>query len=416
MSQQVWDEIDDEEVDGSELATILNNFKNAIMSGLSGPSRPTEIQQGGMWVDDTDLVAEDLLTLKMFDGEDFDIPLLRVNIATNTVELFGAAQQLTATSNDASGPILHFYKSRTGEQTLSGDSLGSSEFNGVDENDDVVTVARVRTIAAENTTSAGHGAQMIFESVKIGAATITEWMRFDGSKLNLPITTKISGIELDQQETATTGTPITALNTDKVIQKFTGSTATTIQGIDATGNSRSLLINNKSTAVITLKHQDAGATANNRMILPNGTDIILNADESIEFFYDTVSSRWRLQSGSGGGGGKYSVATAQTGIAASGTITISAVLARQALTVSGQNGGSVLSTTPFGAFGGTQPVELLILGDDNDNPVIIPYNDATNGCVGNFGAAEDGLEVRKDLPAKAFWNPATNRFYVQRGV
>lgn len=45
---------------------------------------------------------------------------------------------------------------------------------------------------------------------------------------------------------------------------------------------------------IVLKHQDAGSSAANRIITPEGVDRVLATGESLEVYYDSTTSRWRI--------------------------------------------------------------------------------------------------------------------------
>lgn len=98
-----------------------------------------------------------------------------------------------------------------------------------------------------------------------------------------------------------------------------------ITGIAGGADGLVKIIHNISTHVLTLKNQDAGSSAANRLLL--GGDVTLNPDTSITLQYDSTSSRWRAitspGSGGGGGGGVSSVTVAPGfGLASSGTCTI----------------------------------------------------------------------------------------------
>ena len=45
---------------------------------------------------------------------------------------------------------------------------------------------------------------------------------------------------------------------------------------------------------LTLRHQNAGSLAANRLIIPGGADLILAPNDVVDLFYDTVSQRWRV--------------------------------------------------------------------------------------------------------------------------
>ena len=45
---------------------------------------------------------------------------------------------------------------------------------------------------------------------------------------------------------------------------------------------------------ITLKHQDTGSTAANRLIIPGATDLVLAPDDVVDVSYDLTTARWRV--------------------------------------------------------------------------------------------------------------------------
>lgn len=90
---------------------------------------------------------------------------------------------------------------------------------------------------------------------------------------------------------ATTAT-IAALSSTYAVVHFTGSTTTEVQGIASGSVSKKILLWNRSTAAVTLKHQNGSATAANRIITPNAGDITLNANWAVELTYDSTQSRW----------------------------------------------------------------------------------------------------------------------------
>lgn len=45
---------------------------------------------------------------------------------------------------------------------------------------------------------------------------------------------------------------------------------------------------------LTLNHEDAGSTAANQFVLPDGDDLVVRAGECITLHYDSTSSRWRV--------------------------------------------------------------------------------------------------------------------------
>ena len=81
-----------------------------------------------------------------------------------------------------------------------------------------------------------------------------------------------------------------------------------IRGISAAIQKLIILINGTGQN-LTLKNEDATATAATRIITGTGADISMNNDTSVILEYDDHSSRWRIAGGSGGGGLTTSVQT-----------------------------------------------------------------------------------------------------------
>jgi hypothetical protein len=112
------------------------------------------------------------------------------------------------------------------------------------------------------------------------------------------------------------------------------------------------------------------------------------------------------------GGGGYTV-TAVANITAAGTISSSTTDQRQLRHVQGNSASVTTSTTPFGT-GGTwkDGTEITLVGNDDTNSVIIPYNDAANGCVGNFST----LELTKYKIATFIWSASLTRWILSQGA
>lgn len=88
------------------------------------------------------------------------------------------------------------------------------------------------------------------------------------------------------------------------------------------------------------------------------------------------------------GGGGWSVTAVQS-ISASGTISSSTTDQRQLRYVQGNAASVSASTTPFGTGGGWKDgTEIQLVGYDDTNSVILTFNDAAKGLVGNFSTIE----------------------------
>jgi len=102
------------------------------------------------------------------------------------------------------------------------------------------------------------------------------------------------------QNVATSAT-ITAMASSTPVVRLTGSTATDLQGITAGLGEQLLELYNASSASVTLKHENAGASAANRLSLQQSTDLEIKAGGAMLLRYDKTLTRWVPASGGGGG-------------------------------------------------------------------------------------------------------------------
>jgi hypothetical protein len=416
MSQGIFSTINPNTTSGTQLATILDDLKEAVVSNLSGTTRPTELDPGGTWLDTTnELTPNFYWSYKIYDGTN-DIELFRINLDTlnATLPAVDAFFEIQKTTVDIDGALLKFIKQRVANngQVLDGDTVLDIQAVGRGDDSSNPIVGRMRVEALDNMTATTTGAAIIFESTPQGSATIQETFRIIGDKMGigtaLPDTTldvegtgiqstkiedsvnpaeilmkkkratgfgatqigdsigkitskttddagaanesffvetvateahtstnqgtrvdikntdigtaipstamqigsviedikpsKINALEMVSQDVASAAT-IIALDTTKSIIKLTGSTATELQGIDATGNAKVVTIHNGSTADLTLKDQNVGAAATDRMILPDAADLVIGANQSVSLFYSVSDTRWKIKSSSVGGAG-----------------------------------------------------------------------------------------------------------------
>lgn len=107
-------------------------------------------------------------------------------------------------------------------------------------------------------------------------------------------------------DAATTGTDQDVSTPAKVVTKFTNASLDSIRSIVAPSPSNEcvlILTNGKASGNLTLKHEDAGATAADRIDTGLAADLAIAQGGSAHLYYDTNSSRWRVISSSAGGGG-----------------------------------------------------------------------------------------------------------------
>lgn len=101
-----------------------------------------------------------------------------------------------------------------------------------------------------------------------------------------------------------TAASITALATPTSFIGFTGSTATTLHGIDTGVDGKELVLHNESSATVTIKHDSGTAgSAAMRIYTATGGDFVLGVNKGCRLKYNATLSRWVLDSSSGSGSG-----------------------------------------------------------------------------------------------------------------
>jgi hypothetical protein len=308
-------------------------------------------------------------------------------------------------TDDATGAKLIMHKGRvTGSSSVTDDAIGDLDFNSTDDTAAEVTGARVRAIAGETHTSTARGSILQFLVAKLTQTALTIQMTI-GDVIETIARLDINGLRLVSQDVATTAT-INQLSGSKAVVNLTGSTATSIRGIDSAALTKVIVIHNRSSAVVTLAHENASATAADRLKLPDSTDIEILPDSSAELFYSTADSRWKVKSGSGSGGGGFKVTAVET-LTASGTIATSVTAQRQMRHVQGTGGATTISTTPFGTGGGWKDgTEILLVGNHDDNSVILTASDVAKGLVGDF----ETLELTKYATVLCVYSSSLDRW------
>lgn len=524
MAQDIFSAINPAATSGTQLAALLNDFKDAYVSGNSGTSRPAELETGGCWVDTTNAGSPNFyLSYKFFDGTN-DVEVFRVNLSTSTSSIAGADSSflINKVSADTTAAILQLAKARIASsgQVLDGDVVGEIQFIGHASDNSSPVVARLRAVSTDNMTSSAQGAMFTWEAMPDGAASISEMMRLmngflgvgitqpthtihargstgikserylddatgaklitkkrritgdgvsnadvvgsldinstdssateftaaqvvatalenhtsanRGTKLEFKMTKAltntlftavamltstlevflrlvINGYKLVEANVATSAS-ITALSADAALVNFTGSTATSLKGIDATGLTKVITLHNNSSASITVEHEDSGATSTNRIKLPDSAAIILTPGNSLGLFYSDADSRWKIQSSAGGSGG-YSITSVES-ITGSGNISMSTTVKRQLRHVQGSGGAVTTATTPFGSSAPQDGTEITLVGNSDANSVSIPFNDAAKGAVGNF----ETIELTKYKVATFIYSSSLDRYVLLQGA
>lgn len=293
MSQAIFNDIDPD-ISGTDLATILNDFKDAIASGFSGVSRPTNLQPGGYWVDTS--ADPTTWTLRLYTGTN-DVDIVSIDLATgvSSVSLAVDSFIVKKVSADAVGAVMNLVKRRIASngQVLNGDVVGEVRMIGRDSSAGDPVVAKIIFTATEDQTSSAFGGTLSFYSTPAGTNTLIEHMRFIGGMVETVVPHKTNAEILSGQNVATTAT-IVQLAADKILVEMTGSTATDIQGLNSTQASKVVNIHNRSSAVVTLKHQNGSAAAADRFLLPESKDITMQPQDSVGLYYCSADSRWKV--------------------------------------------------------------------------------------------------------------------------
>lgn len=293
--QTIFDTIDPT-ISGDDLATVLDDFKNALVSGCSGTSRPTELTAGGSWVDTTNDPTS--WAFKVYTGTT-DITIFTINLTSGVASVALAVDsfQVKKVSADTAGAILGLIKNRiaTNGQVLDGDVVGEIRMIGRTNTSTNPVVAKIIFTSTDNETTTAYGGTLSFYSTPDATATLTEHMKFISGLVEVIVPLKINSQILAGQNVATSAT-IAQLSATKILVEMTGATATDIQGINSGNDTQQITIHNRSSAIVTLKHQHASAAAADRLKLPNSVDYLVPADSTATLYYCSTDTRWKLVS------------------------------------------------------------------------------------------------------------------------
>jgi hypothetical protein len=197
MSQVIFPDIVPSTTSGNQLATLLNEFKDAVVSGFTGTTRPANLQAGGYWVDTTN--DPTTWAYKIFDGTQ-DITIFTVNLTTGTASIASADSlfEVAKVSADSVGPIIRLLKERIAGngQTLDGDTVGEIQFYGTRDTGANAAQARIRTISTDDVTASAAGSYMIFELAPDASASLVEVMRIVNQRVGVGIQTPTEAIHL----------------------------------------------------------------------------------------------------------------------------------------------------------------------------------------------------------------------------
>lgn len=187
MSQAIFNNINPSTTSGNQLAVLLTDFKNAVVSGFSGTTRPSQLLPGGYWIDITnDLTG--FWEFKIYDGfQDITVFSLNKNTGAASISSADTLFKVSRTSDDSVGPILRLLKERISglKQTLAGDTLGEVQFHGTRDDSVGTLQARIKSISQNNVSAVQQGAYLAFEVTTLNGASVAEVMRIIDGKVGI---------------------------------------------------------------------------------------------------------------------------------------------------------------------------------------------------------------------------------------
>lgn len=258
MSQSIWSTIVPTTTSGTQLATYLNDFKAAMVSGMCGTSRPSELDAGGIWVDTTNDPSWDV---NIYSGT-VDVTLFTINTVsgTATIAATDSSIEIVKISDDAVGPLLKLLKKRIagGGQTLSGDSCGDIDFYALTDGSLEEKVAAINVILSDDATASAHGSYMTFSTTTDATPNLIERMRItlDGNVVIGGTTTsnkfEVVGTAAFTSAIATTATLVTANTTTENVTtaNIVTANATTANIVTANATTANLTNINATSAII----------------------------------------------------------------------------------------------------------------------------------------------------------------------
>jgi hypothetical protein len=193
----IFNSINASTTSGSQLATLLNLFKDTIVSGLIGNSRPVNILAGGYWIDNTNNPVWDY---KVFDGTN-DITVFSINTTTGatTISTADSLIEILKRSDDAIGPKLKFLKERIAGsgQTVTNDAIGEIEFKGTRDDTVDVIQARIKGVSTDSVTASAQGSYLSFEVSEDNTAAMVEVVRIINNRMGIGTETPTTTLHVE---------------------------------------------------------------------------------------------------------------------------------------------------------------------------------------------------------------------------
>lgn len=175
----IFSDIDPNVTSGTQLANILNSFKDSIASGFIDTSLPTNMVAGGRWIDST---SDPVWIYKVYNGTT-SVDLLTFNKTTGAVSLSGVQDsfEIQKESDDSLPAILTMAKERvTGStQVEDGDTIAQMNFEGNDDTDTRRLSSQIEVVAENDFTSTQHGSFVSIKTTAEDSNTLTERVRIN---------------------------------------------------------------------------------------------------------------------------------------------------------------------------------------------------------------------------------------------
>jgi hypothetical protein len=189
--------------------------------------------------------------------------------------------------------------------TLINNTIGRFGARGYDGTGYTTSRGRIDFEASQNWSSSATGTRMKFYTTPTGSITSTQQMVIDHDG-DVGINRTIPNAKLDVDGDIILGvlskdgpfanTNIFALNREgKSIIRFTGTNSILLSGIAGGVDGMVLYLYNYQDVALTIRHENATASANDRIWTGNaGTDIVFSGRGGAVLIYDGISFRWRV--------------------------------------------------------------------------------------------------------------------------
>lgn len=284
MAQNIWDTIVPSTTSGNQLASLLNDFKDAVVSGFSGTSRPSQLDPGGYWIDTTNDPTS--WAYKMYTGVS-DVTIFTLDLTTGTATVASAANlfEIAKISADSVGPILALQKKRIAGagQTLVGDILGEIDFKGTRDDGVKVVQAKLKSLSTNNTTSSQQGSYLAFELITLNGSSLAEVMRLVDGKVGIGTQTPSDPLHVVGSGIRSQYTADDAVGAKVKIKKSRVASSGQVQSGDVVGEVDFLSTDNAGTEVAAAKI--VATAVENHTSTAHGTKITISNKKATQSAY-----------------------------------------------------------------------------------------------------------------------------------